>query len=416
MRRSQASARNATRHAASQADPQANNVTDADHHSRQQSAPAGTAASKPNIPIFALPEHQVIEPLLPQLASVELHIDAAKQQLRDNPQLVPIALNPDRELLYFADLGDHRYREWQHIYSVQQLALGGHIGTAFSVSAKLLDENDLLPAARSPRGFILHVSRCGSTLLGKALARADSIAVINQPAVLQHGFWAWISGNWQQQSRWQPQHDDRNARRFRNLVHLLCRQRRAAEQATFIKFISWNSLYVDFIHACFPAVPMLYMYRDPAEVIASVQRETTAILQARHQAQAQFLSQLGSSRLAQTDDLAYLAACYGHCFERIVNTSAPVKMLNYAGFNPDTLERILDAAFGLRPEAGQLQQMLQQFQVYSKDDQNATAFKDDSQRKRAALSRQQVETIRQYCDAGWQKLLASPHNIIPACG
>jgi len=416
MRRSQVSARQAVIKADPQANNQANNQANAGRQSRQRSAPADTAASKPNIPIFALPEHQVIEPLLPQLASVELDINAAKQQLRDNPRLVPIALNPDRELLYFADLGDHRYREWQHIYSVQQLALGGHIGTAFSVSVKLLDENDLLPAARSPRGFILHVSRCGSTLLGKALARADSIAVINQPAVLQHGFWAWISGNWQQQSRWQPQHDDRNARRFRNLVHLLCRQRRADEQATFIKFISWNSLYVDFIHACFPTVPMLYMYRDPAEVIASVQRETTAILQARHKAQAQFLSQLNSSRLAGMDDLAYLAACYGHCFARIVNTSAPIKMLNYAGFNPDTLERILNTAFGLYPYAAQLQQMLQQFQVYSKDDQNQTAFKDDSHRKRAALSEQQVETIRQHCDLSWQQLLASPQNIIPTCG
>ena len=371
------------------------------------------AANASSMPIFALPEHQVIEQLLPQLTTSTLDIDSARQRLLDNEQLVPVGLNPHQQLLYFADLGDHRYREWQHIYSVQQLAVHGRIDAAFSVPAALLDSVDLLPAVRAPRGFILHVSRCGSTLLGKALARAEGIGIINQPAVLQHGFWAWLADNWQQRSRWQPSHDERNTVRFRNLIHLLCRRRRADEDDIFIKFISWNSLYADFIHTCFPTTPMLYMYRDPLEVIASVQRETTAILQARSSAQALFLSHADAASLALMDDVEYLAVCYAHSFARILDTTAQPKMLNYAGFKPDTLARVLDAAFALRPTDAQLQQMLQQFQLYSKDDQNQTSFKDDSHSKRTALSDAQIKTIRQHCESGWQQLLACPHNIIP---
>ncbi len=371
---------------------------------------AGVAGA--DVPIYALPEHQVIEQLLPQLSSSSLDIAAAKLRLQDNTGLVPIALNPHTQRLYFADLGTHRYQEWQHIFSVQQLALNGHIVDAFSVPAELLDDTDLLPSVRSPRGFILHVSRCGSTLLGKALARADGIGVINQPAVLQHGFWAWISDNWQQPSRWSPQHDARNVTRFRNLLHLLCRPRQHDEQDIFIKFISWNSLYADFIHSCFPLTPMLYMYRNPVEVIASVRRETTAILQARQRAQALFLSAVTATRLAAMDDLDYLAACYAHSFECIASTSAQPKMLNYAVFKPDTLARVLDAAFNLQPDPAQLQQMAQQFRVYSKDDRNQTSFKDDSRSKRAALSAAQIERIMQTCEHGWQQLLSSPQNII----
>ncbi|MBU1188493.1 MAG: hypothetical protein KKC01_05620 [Gammaproteobacteria bacterium] len=386
--------------------------SDGEHHNPTDAHTNTAATAQSEVPIFALPEHQVIEALLPQLAANVLDVDSARQRLRDNPQLVPVALNPHSGLLHFADLGDHRYQEWQHIYTMQQLALAGGIASAFSVAAELLDGEALLPDVRSPRGFILHVSRCGSTLLGKALARADGLAVINQPAVLQHGFWAWISDNWQRQSSWEPQHDARNQRRFRNLMHLLCRQRRPDEQQVFIKFISWNTLYADFIHACFPATPMLYMYRDPVEVIASVQRETTAILLARQSAQAMFLSNMDAATLAAMDDVEYLAACYAHGFARILDTTAAAKMLNYAGFKPDTFARVLAAAFALEPTAEQLQQMLQQFQVYSKDDQNQTTFKDDSERKRSALSAAQIDRIRQHCEPGWQQLLAHPHNII----
>jgi len=389
--------------------------TDSEANKPAPSSGTASGAAESRVPIFALPEHQVIEGLLPQLITSPLDINTARQRLRDNPQLVPVGLNPHLGLLYFADLGDHRYQEWQHIYSVQQLALKGSIRTAFSAPASLLDADDLISAVRPPRGFILHVSRCGSTLLGKALARADGIGIINQPAVLQHGFWAWISGNWQQPSQWEPLHDERNCIRFRNLMHLLCQRRRADEDDIFVKFISWNTLYADFIHACFPDTPMLYMYRNPVEVIASVQRETTAILMARQSSQAQFLSHADVDALAAMDDVDYLAACYAHSFARILDTTAHPKMLNYAGFKPDTLLQVLAGGFDLCPPQAQLQQMLQQFQVYSKDDQNQTSFKDDSHSKRNALSDAQIARIQRHCGPGWQRLLASPHNIIPCC-
>lgn len=393
-----------------------NAPADADTNCRPQnrnhssSGAAGSAA--PTVPIFALPEHQVIEQLLPQLSKSTVSIDNARERLLDNPQLVPIGLNPHLELLYFADLGDYRYQAWQHIYSVQQLALGRAIPSAFSVSASLLDMEQLLPATRTPRGFILHVSRCGSTLLGKALARADGIGIISQPAVLQHGFWAWISGNWQQPSQWQPLRDERNRLRFRNLMDLLCRRRRADEDDIFIKFISWNSLYIDFIHACFPDTPMLYMYRDPVEVIASVQRETTAILLARERAQAMFLSNTDAVTLAAMGDLDYLAACYAHSFTHILGSTAQPKMLNYLGFKPDTLALVLAEAFSLHPTDAQLRQMQQQFQMYSKDDRDQATFTDDSLGKRSALSCTEIDIIKWHCEPGWQQLLASRHNIV----
>lgn len=362
-------------------------------------------------PLFTLPEHQVVEALLPELPARQLAVSAASASIRTNPQLVPIAINPDLELIYFADLGSYRYREWQHIYSIQQLAQDDRITDYFSTSVRLLDEPHLLRQTRAPRGFILHVSRCGSTLLGKALARADGIGIINQPAILQHGFWAWISGNWMDHKRATDIDNELNRTRFRNLIELLCQQRRTGESHIFIKLISWNALYVDFIQACFPDTPMMYMYRNPVEVIASVLHETTAILLARNKPQAEFLSGLRTAEMANLTDLEYLSACYAHCFDTVMHARTDLKLVNYANFKADTMQQILADAFDLKVSVGQLQQMLEQFQIYSKDDQNTTSFKDDSHRKRNALTAQQIASVDRYCQSSWQQMLNSAQNI-----
>ncbi len=370
--------------------------------------PAAKAA-----PIFALPDHHVITSLLSDIEDRRLSTREATERIRSQ-YWVPVAINPgpNNPLLYFADLGTYQYREWQHIYSVQQLAQTGRIVDYFSTPAELLDHPGLVAAPRKPRGFILHMSRCGSTLLGKVLARADGIGIINQPSVLQHGFWSWITGSWQSRSNWRPESNALNLVRFRNLVNLLCRQRLDSEHDIFIKFISWNSLYVDFIHAAFPDVPTLFLYRDPVEVIASVFRETSAVLLARGNRQAEFLAGKQATELAAMDDVAYLCSCYANYFRAILDAQPQPKLLSFAAFVPGALEKILAAAFALQPDSHQLRQMHEQFSVYSKDDRNQTGFKDDSQSKHEMLSDDHLRLAEQYCRANWRKLRNSPQNII----
>lgn len=364
-------------------------------------------------PIFALPDHRVITSLFSDIEDRRLSTSEATQRIHSR-YWVPIAINPEPSspLLYFADLGMYQYREWQHIYSVQQLAQSARIADYFSTPAQLLDIPDLVAAPRTPRGFILHMSRCGSTLLGKILARADGIGIINQPSVLQYGFWSWITGSWQSRSNWRPESNTLNLVRLRNLVNLLCRQRLDNERDIFIKFISWNSLYVDFIRAAFPDVPTVFLYRDPVQVIASVFRETSAVLLARGSRQAEFLAGKGATELAAMDDVAYLCSCYAHYFRAILDAQPQPKLLSFAAFAPDALEKILAVAFALQPDSHQLRQMREQFSVYSKDDRNQTSFSDDSKSKHRMLSDVHLRLAEQYCRAAWRKLRDSQRNII----
>ena len=385
------------------------------YNNRTMSAPIPSTepASARAVPIFALPDHQVILGLLPDIEDRRWSTSEAVRRL-GNRQLVPVAINPDPDhpLLYFADLGSHPYREWQHIHSIRQLAQAGRIVEYFSTPAALLDCPNLVAMPRQPRGFILHVSRCGSTLLGKALVRADGVGVIHQPSVLQHGFWAWISGNWRSPEDWQPAANPLNRMRFQNLLNLLCQPRLADEKEIFIKFISWNCLYADFIRAAFPTVPAVFMYRHPVEVIASVLCQTSAVLTARGSRQAEFLTGASALDLSAMDDVAYLSCCYVRYIRAILNAQPRPALLEFSAFVPGVLERVLAAAFAMRPDNHQLGRMREQFSIYSKDDLNQRAYRHDSSAKRASLNHRQRHYVEQYCHAHWQELLNASQNII----
>ncbi|MDT8397257.1 MAG: hypothetical protein RQ899_01415 [Pseudomonadales bacterium] len=364
----------------------------------------------------AVPEHLVVETLLPDIKTRQIAVEDALARIRAWAGWVPVAVCPGRDddeaLLYFADLGQLPCDKWQHIYSLKQLAENGTIGDYFSTSFKLLKIPGLLPDPITPRGFILHMSRCGSTLLGKALARADGVAVINQPAPLQYGLWAQLSGQWQNREELALTADPLNALCFKNLIHLLCRERIPGERTVFIKFISWNALYVDFIRSAFPDVACLFLYRDPVEVMSSVALQTTAALVAKPHALAEFLSGMERDSIDCSDATEYLAACYANYFASILNAKQPPVLVGYQDMTRTQLPSILAAVFGYTPSSSQLQQMQAQFAFYSKDDADKTDFKPDSRSKQNALESQQIARIRARCQALLETLDA--HRLQPA--
>src|SRR3546814_4361537 len=68
----------------------------------------------------------------------------------------------------------------QHIFTVATLAGQGALGESFSSDFAILQDDRILADPLLPSGFLFHISRCGSTLTGKALARSPRHVVINQ--------------------------------------------------------------------------------------------------------------------------------------------------------------------------------------------------------------------------------------------
>ena len=363
--------------------------------------------------LYALPDHEVMERLLPGIGARTLPIAQALERLRSRPGLTPIAIDPEGPgWVYFADIGDTPLLEWKHIYTIERLARENAIGEIFSTNLAILEQPDLVSDGISPVGLIFHVSRCGSTLFTKALANSPANLVICQGGPLQEGFWAAITDHWQRPAAIDP----RSIRMLRNLVLLMTRQRRPEYRRSFVKFISWNVIYLDLVHAAFPDAAILYLYRDPVEVIATVLQETTAVLRAKGGQRAQDLTGLPAAATEQMSDATYLAHCFDHYFATVLQLAEPcgVHMVNYQQLkDPAAFASILQRGLNLQPDAAELQCMRQQYHYYSKDDSKSMLYQGEPDNLLDILSHSDRQTISGICAANLARLNRAARNIFP---
>lgn len=361
--------------------------------------------------LYALPDHEVMENLLPGIRDRYLSIMDAVERIHSQPGLVPVAVNPHGNgLVYFADIGATPLLEWKHIYTIERLAGENAIGETFSTDLDILLRDDLDADCLTPDGLIFHVSRCGSTLFTKALARLPSNLVIIQGGPLQEGFWAAITDHWQHP----PQINARNIRMLRNLVMLMARKRRPEYEFCFLKMISWNVIYLDLICAAFPDAAALYLYRDPVEVIANVLQETTAVLCAKGNLLAGELTGLSPQETAGMNNVEYLACCYAHYFNVVLDKSADtgLRLVNYEQLrHSKAFADILARGLNVRPGDAELDQMREQYLYYSKDDTDTTLFTGDIDNMLDILPSDDIQTIKRVCNGPLKRLNVSDSNI-----
>ncbi len=108
-----------------------------------------------------------------------------------------------------------------------------------------------------PTGFIFHMSRCGSTLVSRMLASLPENVVISEAGPVDYLARA-VAIPEETRSAW-----------LRAMVSALGQKHAGQETRYFIKFDSLATDALPFIRRTFPAVPWIFLYRDPEEVLAS---------------------------------------------------------------------------------------------------------------------------------------------------
>jgi len=115
----------------------------------------------------------------------------------------------------------------------------------------------------SPAGFVFHMSRCGSTLIARMLARLRSTVVLSEPQPID----ALIRLH-----RREGGADGAVfARRLRGFVSAVLRAQ-GGERRAIVKFHAWHVLELPLIAAAYPDVPWIFVYREPREVLQSQSR------------------------------------------------------------------------------------------------------------------------------------------------
>lgn len=357
---------------------------------------------------YAHPDHLVVKQLIPNIETRYLEQDEAVARIRARTGHVPIAIDPSGTgRIYWADIGDHRLREWQFIYSIKYLVETNAIHESFSTDMAILRRDDLLTDSLEPTAFVFHISRSGSTLLAKSLAKAAGHLVVNQGGPLQRGFWCYLTKDWHR--RLAATQD--NLAMFKRLVLALTRRRHKDDQRAFVKFISWNVVYSDFIRQAFPNVPSIFLYREPAEVIASIAKETTAALVAKGTRQAGFLARCDSRDTVEMHDVDYLSLCFEHYFDAALSNSSELHFLNYTELTIENFPHILKRCLGYTPTSKNAKLMRSQFAFNAKDDQDQVLFRDDSDQKRRSIDAKDIALLERRLGSRFRKLERSPRNF-----
>jgi hypothetical protein len=113
-----------------------------------------------------------------------------------------------------------------------------------------------------PSGFVFHASRCGSTLVSNMLGALDATIVASEPPVLDGILRADVMAGV----------DDETRRRWLGWAIDCLGQLGGGERRVFVKFDAWSTRDIGLVRSVYPDVPCVFVYRDPAEIIASQMR------------------------------------------------------------------------------------------------------------------------------------------------
>jgi hypothetical protein len=236
----------------------------------------------------------------------------------------------------------------------------------------------------SPAGLVLHLSRCGSTLVMQSLAHAGCIRPISEAAPI---------------SQLLVREDIPPAERIgllRGLIRALgARDDASSDRPTLVKFTSWNVLFLDILRAAFPDVPWLFLYREPLESMASHRRNPARWL--TDEGFCANLTQMGRlpslAGLDRDQRCAAMLAAYGQA--ALQGAPAPINLLNFDEL-PAALQVDLPAQFGLATTPVQQARIVDASRLYSKDPSRSVVFDAERERRERRVTDRQREIDRLY--------------------
>jgi len=180
---------------------------------------------------------------------------------------LPIRLywRDDRPWIDWCHVGDRPLAEPFFDHSIEQ-CLRLPFNLAFRRQTPIDVMSDLVRHGpeRPPDGFIFHTSRCGSTLMAQLLSTRDDSLVVSEASILR----ALLSP----QLRERGISESLQIAWLRALVNVLGTPRRG-ERRRFVKWEPLQAVELPLLQRAFPETPWIFMYREPLEVMVSLERE-----------------------------------------------------------------------------------------------------------------------------------------------
>lgn len=308
---------------------------------------------------------------------------------------LPFAIEPRAQgpAVHWVDPGTDPFAEPFFDRSISRLLKQPNCRVATTGVDALVQLPELAPHLR-PKALIFHIGRSGSTLLANALKALERCLVVSEPLAVNNLLLAAENDAWREP--W--------AARLTGLVACLGQPRRPSQVDYFLKFSSFNTLYIEQVCACFPDVPWIVLYRDPVEIVVSLLKRPPGWLNHRENPErAAVLAACSSEEVRGISDEVFAGRVLERLFEAAVAAlDGTGRALNYADLTTRALDHVLPH-LGLVPGETELAVMANTFSVHAKDSQQRR-FEPDAQQKQASAT----SAVRQVCE----ERLATPFHAL----
>lgn len=252
-----------------------------------------------------------------------------------------------------------------------------------------------------PNGFVLHESRCGSTLVANSLAAmnpeqtrvySESAPFLAALTICGEGFTRCSIED--------------TADILKKVVFLMGRTDDHREKHMFFKIQSAGTKFISVLKVAFPETPWIFVYRDPVEVMMShlgiPDIEKANCLRSKHHPAPDFL-QMISAKGVSLSSLSYEEFCAVHlatlCQKALDEFHATTngELVNYVDLPNALIDYVIPDHFKVPVSPIEAENIHVVSSTYSKGSHNRQKeWKDDSEKKKIRASDAVVEASQKW--------------------
>ena len=242
-----------------------------------------------------------------------------------------------------------------------------------------------------PAAFILHVSRCGSTLLSRMLAALPAHLVVSEARIFDDILRAQepvpgMAPDWRDAC-------------LASAVELFAASQAVPPQRLFIKLDCWHLFELERLRRVFPGVPLLFVYRHPLEVLVSLMQRPSFTL-VRGTVTPEEIGVTAEQRDAMPPEV-HAAAILGAFFRQAARHRAQLVPVPY-----EALPSLVWSDFaGLRFSPQETAALRLAAEADAKQPQDR--FVPDAERKRAAASHAIRSACAQWAEPAYERWRSS---------
>ena len=261
----------------------------------------------------------------------------------------------------------------------------------------------------APSAFIFHVSRCGSTLLCNIFRALSNTHVVAEPQPVMALLGPYSSKLWPcTEAEWAPKRDAL----LRQMMQRLGQPPTGSATRYIVKLASYSAMRMEVIRALWPDVPVLFLVRDPAEVIVSNMGRRPAWMKLL-QRPAQTRNVFGwaeKNHPASVEE--FCARAFGElCDSTLRNMGANSLVMDYRELIEGGWSRAF-AFLGLdAPDAGEQARIEEATKTYSKDASGEARFKADGKVKGDRITPAISEAADRWARPSLRALLAASNEV-----